>query len=117
MRGLLAPILLVLALLSGSVGVRQSSLQSGPAAPRALRTAPLGERDGVLPRDGAPRAPILSTGRQGKSGSGPAPAPLVLALGIPLALPEVAASSAPFRSDTLFVSASRSVQQARAPPL
>lgn len=116
MRGLLAPILLVLALLSGSVGLRQSVQQSGPAAPGALRSAPIGERDGILQRDSSSRAPILSTGRQGKSGHGPAPAPLVLALGIPLALPEVAPSYALFRSDTLLTSASRSVQQARAPP-
>lgn len=116
MRGPLAPILLVLALLFGSVGVRQSSQQSGPAAPRALRSAPLGERDGVLPRDSSSRAPILSAGRQCKSGHGPAPAPVVLALAIPLALPQVAPSYALFRYDTLLRSAFRSVQQARAPP-
>lgn len=117
MRGLLAPILLVLALLFGSVGVRQSSQPSGPAAPGALRSAPVGERDGILSRDSSQRAPILSTGRQGKSGHGPAPAPLVLSLWTPLALPAVAPSYALFRSDTLLTSAFRSVQQARAPPL
>lgn len=116
MRGLFAPILLVLALLLGSVGVRQPSQQPGPAAPGALRSAPLGERDGILQRDASQRAPILGTGRQGKSGHGPAPAPFVLTLGVLLALPQVAPSGSLFRSDTLLTSAFRSAPKARAPP-